>query len=301
MRYGLMVGEGSGDLDAIAAEIGRAEEQGMASCWMSQVFGYDAIVALSVSGRGARRIELGTAVVPTFPRHPLVMASQALTAQAALGQRFVLGVGLSHQVVVEQMLGLGFERPAEHMEEYLVVLGALVREGSVSFQGRRIACQASLQVPGSSPCPILVAALGPRMLGLAGRLADGTITWMTGPRTVADHIVPGIGRAASAAGRPSPRVVVGIPVCVTSDPEAARQRAASVFSFYGQLPSYRAMLDREGVASPADVAVVGDEEAVAAQLARFAEGGASDLAAAVFARGEERKRTLELLSSLART
>jgi 5,10-methylenetetrahydromethanopterin reductase len=148
---------------------------------------------------------------------------------------------------------------------------------------------------------VLVAALGPAMLKLAGEVADGTITWLVGPHTLRDHIVPSITAAASAAGRAVPRVVVGLPVCVTADPDAARERAARTFGVYKDLPSYRAMLDREGAAGPADVAVVGDEEAVAEQLRRLAGIGATDFAAPLFGRPEERRRTLELLGMLARS
>ena len=197
------------------------------------------------------------------------MAQQALSAQAIAGGRFTLGIGLSHQIVIEGMFGLSFAKPYSHMKEYLAVLGPLIRTGSVSHAGEEYRVNAQLAVPGATPCPILVAALAPKMLALAGREADGTITWMTGMRTIREHTVPRIREAAAAAGRPAPRVVVGFPIAVTRDVAAARESAARVFQIYGALPSYRRMLDLEGAAGPGDVAIVGDESPVGEELDRL--------------------------------
>src|SRR5262245_23295015 len=164
------------------------------------------------------------------------MAQAALSAQAAARGRFVLGIGLSHQVVIEAMLGLSFAKPYSHMREYLAVLAPLVRTGSVQFSGDEFRVAASVSVPGATQCPILVAALAPRMLALTGREADGTITWMTGPRTIREHTVPRLAEAAAKAARPAPRVVVGLPVAVTADVEGARESAARGFQVYGMLP-----------------------------------------------------------------
>src|SRR5262249_10875029 len=183
-----------------------AEADGFASGWLANIFGMDAIVAAAICGRETTRIELGTAVVPTFPRHPVAMAQAALSAQAAARGRFSLGIGLSHQVVIEGMLGLSFAKPFSHMREYLAALAPLIRTGSVQFAGEEFRVAASVAVPGTVPCPILVAALAPRMLALAGREADGTITWMTGLRTIREHTVPRLSEAAARAGRPAPRV-----------------------------------------------------------------------------------------------
>jgi F420-dependent oxidoreductase-like protein len=204
------------------------------------------------------------------------MAQQALTAQAAAGGRFSLGIGLSHQMVIEMMFGLSFAKPYTHMKEYLAVLGPLIRTGSVGFAGEEFRVNANIAVPGATPCPILVAALAPRMLALAGREAEGTITWMTGPKTIREHTAPRIGEAAAKAGRPAPRIVVGLPVAVTKDVAAARASAARGFQIYGALPSYRRMLDLEG---PEAVAIVGDESAVEAQIAGLATAGATDFLA----------------------
>lgn len=299
MRIGIFGGDtANGPIEAIIDVARRAADDGFASFWLPQIFGVDALAALALAGREVGRIELGTAVVPTYPRHPVVLAQQALTTQAATGGRLALGIGLSHQLVIEGMFGYSFDKPVRHLREYLEVLAPLVRGEPASFTGETLAGRATLDVRGASPVPILVAALGPKMLGLAGRVADGTVTWMTGPATIESHVVPTITRAAEAAGRPAPRVGVGLPVCVTSDLDAARQRAARIFELYGTLPSYRAMLDREGVSGPGDVAVVGDEDGVRDQLAALAAIGATDFVANVFGSSEERTRTWALLASL---
>jgi F420-dependent oxidoreductase-like protein len=306
MRIGIGIGDIAGapaDVEALIAQAKRAEAEGFATGWFANIFGMDAIMAAALCARETTRIELGTAVVPTFPRHPFAMAQQALSAQAAAKGRFTLGIGLSHQVVIEMMLGLSFAKPFSHMKEYLAVLAPLIRSGSVSHQGSEYRVAANLSVPGATPCPILVAALAPKMLALTGAEADGTITWMTGVRTLRDHTVPRIRDAAAAAGRPAPRVVVGLPVAVTKDAAAARKAAAQQFEVYGGLPSYRAMLDREGAAGPADVAIVGDESAVDAQLDRLAEVGVTDFVAIPFRVDEDAEagaRTRALLVRRAR-
>ncbi len=286
MRIGIGIGDIAGapaDVSTLIAQAKRAEADGFASGWFANVFGMDAIMAAALCARETSRIELGTAVVPTFPRHPVAMAQQALSAQSAANGRFALGVGLSHQVVIEMMFGLSFATPYSHMKEYLAVLAPLIRTGSVSYQGSEYRVAASITVPGATPCPILVAALAPKMLALTGAEADGTITWMTGVKTIREHTVPRIREAAAKAGRPAPRVVVGLPLAVTKEVAAARKAAASQFEIYGSLPSYRAMLDREGAAGPADVVIVGDESAVGGALDRLAEAGATDFLAVPFA------------------
>jgi 5,10-methylenetetrahydromethanopterin reductase len=285
MRIGIGIGDMAGapaDVDGLVAQAKRAEADGFASGWFANIFGMDAMMAAAICGRETSRIELGTAVVPTYPRHPIAMAQAALSAQAVARGRFTLGIGLSHQMVIEGMLGLAFDKPFTHMREYLAVLGPLIRSGSVQFAGDAFRVSASISVPGATPCPILLAALAPRMLALAGREGDGTITWMTGPRTIREHTAPRIRKAAEKAGRPRPRVVVGLPVAVTANVGAARESAARGFQIYGMLPSYRAMLDREGAGGPADVAIVGDESGVAEQLERIADAGATDFLAVPF-------------------
>jgi len=301
MRIGIGIGEISGRaaaIDDLIAETRRAEADGFATAWFAQVFGVDAITTAALCGRETSRIELGTAVVPTFTRHPVAMAQQALSAQAAARGRFALGIGLSHQVVIEMMFGLSFAKPYSHMKEYMAVLAPLIRTGTVSHDGREFRVNASVKVPGADPCPILLAALAPKMLALAGGEGDGTITWMTGPKTLREYTIPRITEAAAKAGRPAPRVVVGLPIAVTSDAAAGRERAGRAFQVYGGLPSYRAMLDREGAEGPADVAIVGDESAVAEQLRQLEAIGVTDFLATPFPTGPDAKASLERTRAL---
>jgi F420-dependent oxidoreductase-like protein len=304
MRIGINVfpsGRAGNVIEELVSEARAAVDLGLASMWVPQMMDVDALTALAVVGREVPNIEVGTAVVPTYPRHPLVMASQALTTQAASGMRLVLGIGLSHQVVIEGVFGYSFEKPARHMREYLSVLMPALRGEPVSFQGETLKAStfAPVKVEGAATPAVLVAALGPVMLKLAGQLTDGTITWMVGPKTLANHVTPTITAAAGAASKPAPRIAAGLPVCVTSDPDGARQRAARSFAMYGQLPSYRAMLDREGADGPADVALIGDDESVATQVGHLADAGATDLAAVPFGSSEERQQTRALLAQLA--
>ena len=286
----------------VVSQVRALADVGVGTAWFPQVFNLDALTAIAVAGREVADIALGTAVIPTWPRHPLVLAEQALTAQAVTGGRLLLGVGLSHQLVVEGMMGIPFEHPARHMREYLTVLRAVVHDGTVDFTGETLKAAtlvAPLTVAGASPFPILVAALGPAMLRLAGELSEGTLLWMGGRSVVEHRIVPTITEAAAAAGRPAPQVVVGLPVCVTDDVDAARERAARTYAMYGNLPSYRRLLDEEKVEGPADVAVIGDEAAVAAQISGFFEAGGTGFLAGPFGSAPEREATIRLLGQLA--
>jgi F420-dependent oxidoreductase-like protein len=286
MRIGIGIGDIAGQpatIDDLVTQAKRAEADGFASGWLANIFGVDAIMGAALCARETTRLELGTAVVPTFPRHPMAMAQQALTAQAMAGGRFTLGVGLSHQIMIEMMLGLSWAKPYSHMKEYLEVLVPLIRTGKVEYAGHEFRVNAGISVPGGRPCPVLVAALAPKMLALTGRIADGTITWMTGEKTLREHTVPRLREAAAAASRPEPRVVVGLPIAITREVAKARESAGRQFQIYGTLPSYRAMLDREGAAGPADVAIVGDESAVGAALDRLREAGTTDFLAIPFA------------------
>jgi len=301
MRYGIMF-DSSKPIDKMIEGCRALAAAGFDTLWCTQIFGYDALTLLAVLGREVPEIGLGTAVIPVYPRHPVMLGGQALTVQAATGGRLQLGVGLSHQVVIENVFGQSFDRPARYMAEYLELLMPVVRGEVAGFKGEVLSGSTfgPLAIPGSTPPPVLVAALGSRMLELAGQKADGTATWMTGPATIADHIVPEIRAAASAAGRPAPRVAVGLPVCVTADVDGARRQAADTFSIYGTLPSYRAMLDREKVDGPADVAIVGDEDVVAAALARLADAGATEFIGTPFGSREDQSRTVAALSAIAR-
>ncbi len=299
MRIGIMSGaSGPGDtIDTLVARGREVERRGFATLWMANIFGLDAILSLAIVGRETKRIELGTAVVPTYPRHPFAMAQEALSAQAASGGRFALGIGLSHKIVIEDMLGMSYEKPAHHMREYLEVLRPLLRGEPVKYAGAQYRVNTTLGVA-AAPVPVLVAAMGDTMLRHAGSLADGTVLWMTGARTVETHVAPKINAAAREAGRPSPRIAAGIPIALTNDAAGAREWAAKNLVVYGQLPSYRAMLDKEGLAGPADLALVGDERALDAGLARLRSAGLTDFVASIIPSdpGAD-SRTLDYLQS----
>lgn len=288
-------------IDGLVQAAQRAEAAGFASVWLPNVFDIDAIMMLALAGRETERITLGTAVVPTYPRHPMAIAQQALTAQAAARGRFVLGIGLSHKVVIENMLGLDYSKPIPHTRDYLTILGGLLAGERVQYQGEAYRVAAQLTVADAPKPPVLVAALGPHMLRLAGRLADGTITWMGGVPYLRDVAVPAITAAAEQAGRLRPRVTAMVPLCLTSDPAAARETANKNLANYGTLPSYRAALDRGGAAGPGDVAVVGTEEEIVTQLRAYADAGVTDLSGAIFAApGGSVAGAYELLAALAK-
>jgi F420-dependent oxidoreductase-like protein len=298
MKIGIFGGDTADrTIDDVVADAEAAEASGFSSYSLPQIFGLDAMSVLAVVGREVPRIELSTGVVPTYSRLPLAMAQQALTVQATSGGRFVLGIGLSHQIVIEQMWGLSFDRPLRHMREYLSILLPLLNDRAVAFSGETMSMQGNLGVTDVPAPPVLIAALGPKMLELAGTVADGTVTWMTGPNTLATYTVPTITAAAERAGRSAPRISVSLPICITEDPDGARERAGAVFQVYGFLPSYRAMLDREGAGGPADVAIVGDEATVEKALGQLADAGVTEFVAATFGTGEEVERTRSFLSA----
>lgn len=283
MRVGIFGGAANdGSIDAMVAEAKRAATDGFHSYWAPQIFGHDALTALAVVGREVPAIELGTSVVPTYPRHPMMMAQQALTVNAVTNGRLCLGIGLSHKVVVESMWGMSFDKPVRHMREYLEVMMPLLEGKPVSHAGEEFNVNGAISVPGGSRPSVVIAALGEQMLKVTAALADGTLTWCTGPQTLASHTVPTLRAAADKAGRDSTRVIAALPVCVTTDRAAALERAAKVFVIYGQLPSYRAMLDKEGAAGPADIAVIGSRSEVVDRLAALADIGVTDFAAVEF-------------------
>lgn len=284
------------DLSAIEADISRAEADGFDSYWMAQTTLLDAISGLALAASGTSTITVGTAVVPTWTRHPQAMAAAALTAQAATGGRFVLGIGLLHQPVVENFLHMKWQRPIRHMLDYLDVLQPLLADGAVDHTGEVWSYTGNSARPTSDPPKVMLAALGEQMLKIAGRRTDGTILWCVGPRTIERQIAPIINGAASDAGRPSPAIVCSLPVWVTDDPEPARRFLAEIFSFYAVLPSYRAMLDIEGVQGIDGIALVGSEQAVTDGLAAVAEAGATDFAAVVMGGNpDELSRTRRVL------
>ena len=300
MKYGIFGGAvNEGSLDEVVAEAAAVERDGFAAYWVPHIFGHDALTALAVVGMTVPRIELGTSVVPTFPRHPHAIAQQAHTVAAACGNRLTLGIGLSHKIVIEDMFGLSYDKPVRHLREYLKVLEPLSRNEPANFDGEMYRVHAAITAKGSDGFSVVVAALGEQMLRVTAALADGTLTWCTGPVTLAAHTIPTITRAAEEFGRPAPRVIAALPVCVTADTEGASARAAKTFAAYGALPSYRAMLDREGVAGPADIAIIGSAAQVQDRVAALAGIGVTDFAAVEFgATPDEIGETREALKGL---
>jgi 5,10-methylenetetrahydromethanopterin reductase len=296
MKIGVFHGAPTIDESITAAR--DAAAQGFSSFWMPQIFGVDALTVLTLVGREVPGIEVGTAVVQTHPRHPMMLAAQARTVTQAIGSRLTLGIGPSHQVVIEGMFGMDFGKPIRHMREYLSILGPLLRGEPSSFSGETLTFRGALEVV-SEPVPVLVAALGEQMLRLCGQMADGTITWCVGTRTLAELTVPTLLRAAEDAGRDpaTMRVASGIPICVTDDVTAARAASDRAFAIYPQLPSYRAMLDREGAATVADVAFIGDEATVAGRLDELAASGCTEMAASMFGSPEDQARTMAFLAT----
>ena len=259
-----------------------ADAEGFSSYWLAQLAVPDALTAIALMGARTSRIEIGTAVVPTWARHPLMLAAQALTTQEAIGNRLVLGIGLAHKVSVEGTLKIPFATPAKHMDEYLSVLMPALVDRAVSFAGGIWSGEmAGITSPAAAPT-VMVAAMGPRMLRLAGERTDGTILWLSGPRAIAQQIKPALDQAAAAAGRPVPRIVASVPVCVTKKPDDVKGMVAALLAGYNDLPSYRGVMDAEGAGGPADVSLIGSEAEVLAGLQAFAEAGTTDFSALEF-------------------
>ncbi|HEY5438244.1 MAG TPA: TIGR03564 family F420-dependent LLM class oxidoreductase [Acidimicrobiales bacterium] len=270
---------------------------GFTRMWSSQIFGPDTLTVLAIVGRELRDLDLGTAVVPIHTRHPTMLAAQARTVQGAIGGRLSLGIGLSHKAVVEGMWGISFERPANYMREYLDALEPLLRGEKVATKGERVSATTlgALGPPNVRTPSLLMAALAPKMLEMAGTVTNGTLTWMTGVKTIADHVVPTINAAAAAAGRPTPRVVCSLPISVTSDVATTRVNVNETLAIYGQLPSYRAMLDREGADGPADVGLFGTHDQVLEQLHALADAGATEFSAVLAGDAADRDATYAAL------
>ncbi len=298
MKIGVMIGADNPEsgLNDVIGLAKKAEELGLDSVWLANIFSYDAISTMALIGRETNTIHLGTAVTPTYPRHPVAMAQQALTTAAASDNRFTLGIGLSHKLVIEDMFGLSYSKPIRHMKEYLGVLMPLLRGESANFDGQEYNVRGvQFNVPEAKEVPVVIAALGPQMLKLAADMVDGTNTWMVGPNTMERHIL----KTFEDAGKSNPTIVAGLPIVMTNNIDAARESIAKNLTVYGQLPSYRAMLDREGVEGPADLALVGDENYLFGQIKRFADMGVSDFNAAIMDVEEgSYDRTIEFLASL---
>ena len=279
----------------------RLDADGFASAWLPNVFDHDTMSVIVAAGAATERVRLGVDVVPTYSRHPIVMAQQALSAQAASGGRFILGIGLSHQIVIENQFGADFSKPVRHMREYLTVLKGLMAGDRVDFQGEVFSVRgAQIRVPDAEPPPVIVAALGPQMLRVSGRLADGTVTWLAGAGYLEETVVPTIRQAAAEADRPDPRIVVGLPIALTDDVAATTERIALAYRFYNDLPSYQRVIRGSGGEGPADVALIGDEAALEVELRRLKEIGVTDLICNCEGHDREtRERTYEWVRSLA--
>jgi F420-dependent oxidoreductase-like protein len=305
MRIGLSGGAAS--TDTIVEQARRAEADGFTSLWYASAVAGDPLVAMAMAGQATSSIELGTSVLQTYACHPLLQANRASSVVAAMGRAgFTLGIGPSHAPVVEDVLGLTYDHPGRHTEEYTRILTAALAGDDVAFAGEEFRVNAGGRVAAPPHrVPVLVAALAPRLLRVAGEVADGTILWMGNARAVETHVAPRIRRAADAAGRPAPRIVAGLPVAVHDSEREARDAAARQFAGYGTLQNYRRLLDIGGAPGPADAAVVGDEASVAAQIGALFDAGATDVWAAVFAVGDDRaasrRRTRDLLQELARS
>lgn len=303
VEIGVMVAGSS--LSGFVEAVREVAEAGIRRVWVPQVLGLEALTAIAVAGREVPGVELGTAVVPTYPRHPFVLAGQALTTAAALGgtDRLHLGIGLSHQVVIEGLFGMKFEKPAVHMREYLSALRPALDGEPVDVAGqtlRAATLMGPIKVDDAPPVPVLVAALGPALLRVAGELADGTLTWMAAPKVIGDRIAPTITSAAQAAGRPRPRVGVGLPVAVTDDVDAALARATASYAIYDTLPSYKRLLDEAGAEGPAGVVIAGTESEVAGRIRALADVGATEFLASPFGSRAVRQETVRVLGELAR-
>jgi F420-dependent oxidoreductase-like protein len=303
MRIGLT--GGAGTVDRMIEQAERAEADGFTSLWYASAIGGDPLVAMALAGRATRRIELGTAVLQTYTCHPVLMANRAASVAAAVGRPgFTLGVGPSHRPAVEDAYGLSYATPGRHTEEYVSILTRLLAGEQVDHDGDEFRVRSGARGPGGAiDVPVLVSALAPRLLRVAGELAAGTVLWMAPARAVGEHVVPRITRAADAAGRPAPRVVAGLPVAVHDDEAEARATAGQLFANYGELPNYRRILDLGGAAGPAEAAIVGDEATVSARIDELFDAGATDVWAAIFPVGDDRsgsrQRTRALLRELA--
>lgn len=315
MRVGVMIGPEKGDsarkLSRMLDDIAWAEEAGMDTAWIPQIpTDFDALITIAAMGLQTRRIELGTAVVPLQAQHPIALARQALSAQAAAGGRLALGVGPSHHWIVRDMLGLPYERPAGYTRDYLEVLHAgLTGPGTVEVGNDTFTVHNPLDLGPVAPVPVLVAALGPVMLRIAGERADGTILWMADERAVADHVVPKITKAAAEAGRAAPRIVAGLPVCLCRPGEAAeaKARANRILGEAEVSPNYQRLLEQGDARDVGDICIAGDERQIAAGLHRYADAGATDLSVRLLPIGDNReelvaskRRTREMIAELAR-
>ena len=314
MRLGLMVGPERGryasKVERMRADARWAEDAGLASVWVPQVPDeFDALTAAALVAEATTRIEIGTAVVPVQPRHPVALAQQALSVQAVAGGRLTLGLGVSHHWIIDEMLGLPYERPVPTMRAYLDVLDqALAGPGTVAVANDAFRVHMPLDVTDIDRTPVMLAALGPLMLDLAGTRTDGTILWMADERAIATHVAPRITHAAAVAGRPAPRIVAGVPVCLCAADEidSAVARTNRILAEAEVSPNYARLLEHGDARSVGDILAAGSETSVEKRLRGFTDAGATDVSIRVVAIGDTRderlasmERTRDFLSTLA--
>ncbi|MFF9062084.1 LLM class F420-dependent oxidoreductase [Streptomyces sp. NPDC014882] len=291
-------------IDATVQLAREAAESGLTSAWFGQTFGADSPQLAAIVGREVPGLQVGTSAIPVFGRHPLLVSSQAQTAQAATRGRYHLGLALGTKLLTETGFGLPFERPIARLREFLTALRQLTETGTADFHGELLTATTPVpaRVPGAEGgVPLLVAAMGPQALRVSGELADGILPYLAGPRALADHIVPALHAAAEAAGRPTPRVVALVPGVVTADLDAVRARATENLAFYEQIPSYARVIELSGGRRAADLAVIGDERTVEAEVRRYRDAGATEVvfSSTEIAGDADRRRTWRLLGELA--
>ncbi|TXS49194.1 LLM class F420-dependent oxidoreductase [Streptomyces sp. t39] len=300
----LNASDADNQVDASVRLAREAAEAGLHSAWFGQTFGADSPQLAALVGREVPGLQVGTSAIPVFGRHPLLVSSQAQTAQAATRGRYHLGLALGTRLITEGGFGLPFERPVARLREFLTALRQLTENGAADFRGELLTAVTPLpaRVPGAEGgVPLLVAAMGPQALRVSGELADGILPYLAGPRALGDHIVPALVASAEAAGRPAPRVVALVHGVVTDDVEGVRRKATEQLAFYEQIPSYARVVELSGARRASDVAVIGDEKTVAAEIRRYRDAGATEVvfAGTEIAGEEDRRRTWALLGELA--
>ncbi|MDP9165614.1 MAG: TIGR03564 family F420-dependent LLM class oxidoreductase [Actinomycetota bacterium] len=301
--FGQLSDAGSANpIDACVQNLEQLRSEGFRRLWMSQLpYEPDLMTILAVALHEVADIEVASGVVPIQNQHPMQMAQRALTVSLASGGRFILGLGMTHQAVTEGMWGIPWDKPVRRLNEFLDGLLPLLAGEPAAATGELLTTRGALMIAGAPTPDVYVAALGPQLLKIAGRRTAGTCTWMTGPKTLAGHVSPALRQAAADAGRPDDavRVVAALPISVTDDVDGARKQAAEKFAMYGVLPSYRAMLDREGYAGPEDAAIIGDESTVRNRLDELRAAGVDEYVAATFDESPEgRARTRAVLREL---
>lgn len=288
------------NVGAVIEDIATADAEGFSSYWLGQFNLLDAMTTMAAAAPSTTLIEFGTAVVPTWTSHPMAMATRALTTQALCGGRLTLGIGLAHKPSVEEGLHLEWKKPVRHMLDYLEVLTSLFETGAASYRGEIWSLDTEGPRPTETPPKLMLAALGDQMLRIAGRRADGTILWCVGPKTIESHIAPRIREAAAGADRPDPAIVCSVPCWVTDEPDRARSFIGTILAHYAELPSYRAMLDIEGIHGLEDLAFVGSADEVRDRIGAVADAGASDFTGVVMGGNpDELAATRAVLASMA--